>query len=227
MKKIIFNDEDILDIKKMYTDELLSTRNISSKFNVDRGVIERLLVNDGVILKKPGRINLGGKKISDKKWRDNNKEYTSKVYKDWAKDNREHLRSYHKEWRDNNVDHHREVKRNYVNRRRRTDPIYRLNCNIRTAVYFILKENNMKKYKRTFETLGYTSQELYDHLNGLLKDGMTWENYGQWHVDHRLPITSFNFKSVDDDEFKKCWSLSNLQPMWGDENIRKYNHIIY
>ena len=226
MKKHLFNDEDIKLIKKMYIEELLSTRIISSKFNVDRGVITRLLRKNGITIKKTGRIDLGGKKISDKKWRDNNKNHTSKVYKNWSKDNRDHLRSYHEIWRKDN-EKHKETCRNYENNRRRTDPIHRLNCNIRTAVYFILKENNMKKYKRTFETLGYTSQELYDHLNGLLNDGMTWENYGQWHVDHRLPITSFNFKSVEDDEFKKCWSLSNLQPMWGDENIRKYNHIIY
>jgi len=58
-----------------------------------------------------------------------------------------------------------------------------------------------------------------------LKDGMTWENYGEWHVDHKLPLSSFTFKDMNDPEFKRCWALENLQPMWGSENISKYNHI--
>ena len=57
-------------------------------------------------------------------------------------------------------------------------------------------------------------------------EGMTWENYGEWHVDHKLPITSFNFTTVFDDDFKKCWALDNLQPMWGNENISKSNKIL-
>jgi hypothetical protein len=52
---------------------------------------------------------------------------------------------------------------------------------------------------------------------------MTWENYGEWHVDHIKPISSFTFETCEDEEFKICWSLDNLQPMWGIENIKKGN----
>ena len=54
---------------------------------------------------------------------------------------------------------------------------------------------------------------------------MSWDNYGEWHVDHKLPITHFNIVEMGDDEFMKCWALGNLQPMWGVENIRKSNKI--
>ena len=57
-------------------------------------------------------------------------------------------------------------------------------------------------------------------------NGMTWDNYGEWHVDHKLPITYFNFNEVGDEEFLKCWGLDNLQPMWGEENIKKSNRVI-
>jgi hypothetical protein len=92
-------------------------------------------------------------------------------------------------------------------------------------MYTVLKENNLTKNNHYFEILGYTQMELVNHLEKLFNNGMTWENYGEWHVDHKLPITSFNFNDINDDEFKKCWSLGNLQPMWGSENISKSNKI--
>ena len=56
---------------------------------------------------------------------------------------------------------------------------------------------------------------------------MSWDNYGRngWEIDHIKPISSFNFNSYKDKEFKECWSLENLQPLWAEENIRKSNKI--
>ena len=48
---------------------------------------------------------------------------------------------------------------------------------------------------------------------------MTWDNYGEWHVDHIRPIS--NFTLIDDPEFKECWALSNLQPLWSIDNFSK------
>jgi 5-methylcytosine-specific restriction endonuclease McrA len=50
---------------------------------------------------------------------------------------------------------------------------------------------------------------------------MTWENFGDWHVDHRVPLASFNYASADDPEFRAAWALTNLQPLWKRENLRK------
>ena len=55
---------------------------------------------------------------------------------------------------------------------------------------------------------------------------MGWDNYGEWHVDHIRPIASFNFESVDCAEFKECWSLDNLQPLWAFDNLSKGTKII-
>jgi 5-methylcytosine-specific restriction endonuclease McrA len=57
---------------------------------------------------------------------------------------------------------------------------------------------------------------------------MTWGNYGRhgWHIDHRIPISAFNFKAPTDIDFKKCWALSNLQPLWSHENQKKYNKLL-
>jgi hypothetical protein len=71
------------------------------------------------------------------------------------------------------------------------------------------------------DVVGYRVGDLRGHLESQFADGMSWENYGAWHVDHKLPVASFNFATVDDPDFKECWSLGNLQPLWAIDNMRK------
>jgi 5-methylcytosine-specific restriction endonuclease McrA len=52
---------------------------------------------------------------------------------------------------------------------------------------------------------------------------MSWENYGKftWHIDHIIPVAVFNFSSFKDLDFKRCWALSNLQPLEAKKNHSK------
>ena len=78
------------------------------------------------------------------------------------------------------------------------------------------------KYNRHWEELvGYTLKDLKAHLQYLFKPGMSWKNYGKWHIDHKRPINSFNIYSYKCDDFRDCWKLENLQPLWARENLRK------
>jgi 5-methylcytosine-specific restriction endonuclease McrA len=81
----------------------------------------------------------------------------------------------------------------------------------------------MSKRKRHWELIvGYTLSELKSYLEKKFKLGMTWDNYGSlWHIDHIIPRSSFSYDSLQSDSFKKCWSLSNLQPLWKQENLSK------
>ncbi len=82
-----------------------------------------------------------------------------------------------------------------------------------------------KEGRTTFEILGYSREELMAHLERQFKPGMSWDNYGLhgWHIDHVVPKSLFTFNSIDDQAFKVCWALSNLQPLWASENRRKFN----
>ena len=226
MKKIELNKEELDNILKMYNEELLGSQTISEKTGISKPTILRILRENGVVMGPSGRRFIGGKKIADKKWRDNNKEYLSNKYKTWYEQNKEHRKEYYNKWRTENVDKWRSAKRNYERNRKATDPLYKLITNFRTAIWTVLKESNVDKYGHYFDILQYTPEELIVHLEKQFKDDMTWENYGIWHVDHKLPITSFNIQEMGDEEFMKCWSLDNLQPMWGEENIRKSNKIL-
>lgn len=74
--------------------------------------------------------------------------------------------------------------------------------------------------------LPYTVQDLKRHLENQFSEGMTWDRMEEIHIDHIKPVSMFNFSSFSDSTFLKCYALSNLQPMWKWDNIRKKNHWI-
>ncbi|WP_312999685.1 hypothetical protein [Leclercia sp.] len=67
----------------------------------------------------------------------------------------------------------------------------------------------------------FTVSELKQHLESLFVGGMSWDNYGKWHIDHIKPCSLFD--QSDEGQLKDCWSLSNLQPLWAEDNIKKGN----
>lgn len=73
------------------------------------------------------------------------------------------------------------------------------------------------------DILGYSYDDLKNHLESRFKEGMTWSNYGVfgWHIDHIKPISSFDIKDIGDQSLKDCWSLENLQPLWCRDNWSK------
>lgn len=223
MKKYVPTQETIDLILKMYNDELLGSKTISQKLNINQQIILRILKENGVKVGPSGRRFIGGKKVADKKYREKNKERLYNNHKEWYEENKDKWNEYIKEYRENNKDKIRKVKRNYEKTRKANDPIYKLINNFRTAIYQVLKENQVQKNGHYFEILKYSPENLIEHLENKFKDGMTWDNYGKWHVDHIKPISSFNIQEIGDDSFMSCWSLENLQPLWGEENIRKSN----
>jgi hypothetical protein len=226
MKKFIPTEDELKNILKMYNEDLLGSHTISEKTGVSKPTILRILKESNVIMGPSGRRFLGGKKASDKRTYHKHKEKKLEYHKKWAEQNKEHRKQYLKEYREKNIDNIRKTKRDYERNRKASDPLYKLISNFRTAIYQVLKESNVEKNGHYFDILGYTPEELINHLEKQFTEGMTWDNYGEFHVDHKLPISSFNIKEIGDKEFMKCWSLDNLQPMWGEENIRKSNKIL-
>ena len=67
----------------------------------------------------------------------------------------------------------------------------------------------------------YTIEDLIKHLESKFAVGMHWGNMGLWHIDHIIPVVAFSFSCLEDDEFKRCWALGNLQPLWAEVNLSK------
>jgi hypothetical protein len=135
--------------------------------------------------------------------------------------NREEVKKYRKEYKKEyrSRPETKKLEREY-DRKRLKDPFHRLNESISAGMRGCLKGSS--KAGRHWEKLvNYTEKELRLHLEKQFTDGMTWENYGSWHVDHRIPKIFFNFTKPEHLDFKRCWDLDNLQPMWASDNMSK------
>ena len=228
MKKYIPSQKEIDVILKMYNEDLIGSQTISEKLGLNKQQILRILKENGVKMGPSGRRNIGGREVAMKKYnsKPETKERKSENHKKWSEENRNHLNEYQKKWREKNIDKIRKTKRDYQQHLRDTSPTYKLISYFRTAIYQVLKESNVEKNKHYFDVLKYTPEQLINHLEVQFTEGMTWDNYGEWHVDHIRPISSFNISEMGDSNFMECWCLDNLQPMWGEENIRKSNKIL-
>jgi len=71
--------------------------------------------------------------------------------------------------------------------------------------------------------IGCTPEELKKHLSDKFTDGMSYNNYSQWEVDHIIPISNFDLHDID--EAKKCFNYENLQPLWKKTNRVKSNKL--
>lgn len=116
----------------------------------------------------------------------------------------------------------RDYIRNYERNRRQTDPKFAINARMKAMVSNVLRgEKNGRSWR---ELVGYTADELLRHLERQFLPGMTWENRSRWQIDHILPVSSFTFQTAEDDEFRACWALTNLRPLWKEKNREKWFH---
>lgn len=98
-------------------------------------------------------------------------------------------------------------------------PVARMKNSLRCRVGIAMKKQSGSKAMKTMTLIGCTVAELRDHLEAKFQPGMTWENYGKWHVDHIRPCASFDL--LDPGEQVKCFHFTNLQPLWAAENHAK------
>lgn len=165
-----------------------------------------------------------------RKWYKNNPEYNNKYYKEnftriiensykWAKENPEKVLEFSRKHRRENLEKCQKNAREFARKQYKDNPKMKLNHNMRTSIWRALKSN---KNGCHWETLvGYTLGKLKRHLEKQFVEGMTWENYGEWHVDHKIPVSVFNFTKPEHNDFLKCFALCNLQPLWAKDNLSK------
>lgn len=113
-------------------------------------------------------------------------------------------------------------------RNRRKNPIEHVRNNVSRQVIHGLKRSfGSKRGQPVFDKIGYSPQQLAEHLEKQFDANMSWDNYGTyWHIDHIVPHSHFNYDCLEHPDFKKCWSLENLRPLEAIENIRKGNKLI-
>lgn len=129
---------------------------------------------------------------------------------------------------DNFSDSHRQRNNKYrVNNREKYNKYFRKRYINKPHLYAwrgmlnsVIRRMGGKKESTTFDILGYSAEDLKKHLEKLFTEGMSWDNWGEWHIDHKIPISKFK----DSDDPKIINSLDNLQPLWALDNIKKSNY---
>lgn len=176
--------------------------------------------------KKSYPKNKESKSLYAKRHRANNKEEYKERSQKYYKENKECISQHKKEYRAKNKEQVNEYRRKWSKNNRIQNPRVRLNEAMSASIYHSLK-NGFGKNGRHWETiLYYNIDELKIHTESLFLDGMTWDNYGEWHIHHCIPVSLWKFESYNDKEFKQCWSLCNLEPLWAKENIKRGNKIL-
>ena len=152
-------------------------------------------------------------------YRDKNKSRQREYCKEYYKENREKLLDAAKQYYEDNREKKIAYQGEYSKRRMKEDPVFKLTAYMRSRVRHAIYNGFASKKCGTFDLVGCEPLELKECLESQFTDGMTWENYGKWHVDHIKPCSSFDLTL--DEEQRKCFHHSNLQPLWAEDNIRK------
>ena len=101
----------------------------------------------------------------------------------------------------------------------KVDPEFKLERNLRCRLYHALKNQKADKKYRTKQLTGCELPFLKGYIEANFVEGMTWENHGEWHLDHIKPCCSFDLQ--EEEQQKKCFHYTNLQPLWAQDNLSK------
>jgi len=167
--------------------------------------------------------------------------------KAYYKENQEERREYNRNWRKENPDYRKQQYQNnreaelkkqkqrdqknakhrkhYKREKYQSDPQFRVALCIRQRTYQLVQSGKAKKFCGYNDYIGCTPQELIQHLESQFHNcpstsvSMTWDNHGEWHIDHIRPLASFDL--TNEEEFMQAHHYTNLQPLWAKENLSK------
>ena len=170
--------------------------------------------------------------LNNKNWKLKNPDKVKQQRKNYYTVNKKEQINYTINWKLNNPDkvkiyqqniRDKETRKKYLKEykkyhRSKNPHIY----SWRSMLTNVLNRFNIEKSNKTIELLGYSAQDLKEHLESKFLEGMSWDNRSEWHIDHITPVSSFD-KS---EKMSVVNSLNNLQPLWAKDNLSKGSKII-
>lgn len=160
---------------------------------------------------------------------ENKKEYLKEYYlrnkakakiknKEYRNKNPDKIKNYQKEYRKNNS----EKALNCHKNRKKKDPLYKLSGALRTRINQAFKHKFWKKNGPTEKLLGESFEFVHNYIEIQFKKEMCWQNHGEWHIDHKIPLAY----AKTEEELIKLFHYTNLQPLWAIDNLTKNNKIV-
>jgi len=183
------------------------------------------------------------KKINDDKQfkRKEKKEERKEYLKNWNLEHKEEKKEYNKKYYQENKKNFFEYQKTYMQKlkidepekykkrrgyervkiRREKDPLFKFKCNLRNLIKNSLTKQGYTKKSKTYDIVGVEFQDFKIYIETKFVEGMSWENYGEWHLDHIIPISS----AKTEKELILLNKYTNFQPLWAIDNIRKSNFL--
>lgn len=146
----------------------------------------------------------------------------SEYYKNKRKDR--YKKNSDKELSRNKI-YYKKNKSSIINQKKekiKNNVLLRLISNLRSRLYLISKSKKIHKDNQTIILLGTDLESFKLHIEKQFTGGMSWDNYGQWHIDHIIPLSS----AKNEDEVYKLCHYTNLQPLWATDNLKKGNKVL-
>lgn len=157
-------------------------------------------------------------------------------YREYYRTHREHRQATQRRW----YHRHKRRYRNIVRARLQTpeaklkrnlawkkkfdsDPLFAMTVRLRALFSTTLKRFLIKKRNSVLGIVGCSMSDFCVHIEAQFLPGMTWENRGQWHLDHKRPVASFDLS--DPEQVKACFHYSNFQPLWALDNVMKSDSV--
>ena len=142
----------------------------------------------------------------------------------WRAANAGKVKASTAKWRAANAGRYRASATAWQSKRYQTDPNFRIAATIRNHLHRIVKSGGVKD-AASISYVGCTAAKLRRHLEKQFAPGMTWQNHGEWHIDHITPLSAFDFAAFPA-QIKQAEHYTNLRPMWARDNINKGDAIL-
>jgi hypothetical protein len=156
-----------------------------------------------------------------KNWKLNNKEKDSCRKKEYYEANKNAIRKNYKEYYQKNKTTICKEKVKYITLKLKEDSLYKFKHSTRNLIRGSFKrgKNNLNKEYKTENILGCTIKDFRIYIESRFKDNMSFDNHGQWHLDHIIPLSI----AETEEEVIKLNHYTNFQPLWAEENLKKSN----
>jgi len=242
-----YNEDNAAKYKQYYEDNKENILNKSKEYYKKN---KEFVLNKN---KKYALNNLEKIKEKNKEYYKNNKEKIQQYKLKYNKDNEQELKDFHKEYYEKNKEKikkrnkeyyeknkekiilkrkiYREINKTTLNIKRRkywkervkNDLNFKIRNLLAHRISAAVKAQSTKKISKSVDLLGCTPQKAAEYLESKFQKGMSWDNYGNWHIDHIIPCASFDL--TKEEEQRKCFHYTNLQPLWAEDNLKKSNKI--
>lgn len=160
------------------------------------------------------QANKESEKSRKAKWVEANPDKVRQQGREWYKNNKERKAATSKAYVENNKESFKKYQREYRRQKKNDDELYKLADSIRSRMYIAFQQKSWRKNTSFRKYIGGDLKTVKKHIESQFDLLMNWDNHGDWHIDHKIPLMAAN----NENELIALAHYKNLQPMWATDN---------